>query len=395
MNFDGLSRFLEPMAILPRGAAAWLSRFRYEIPAARAENTDAFGDSLPSMTVRDGVAVIPVKGVLLRNANSVERLYGAVSHSQVTDWIDQAEDDPNVSGVLFDFDSPGGSVSGTSELGSKIAAMSKPTCGFVDGGLCASACFWLASQCDGIVATPGAQIGGVGAILTALNFADALVAEGVGVEILQSGLYKSAASPLKKMSDSERGLLQDGVNKAGAMFRAAVRAKRPTIQESDMEGQLHIAGEAKSRGFIDGIVSGQSEAAHKIRQPSDENPWVSDFDRKGKRLPNSASSAQTALEAEWARSAELRAEFGTFKVFAAFRSAAARGKAVIRQRGDSTAASRPALQSKQASVSVATAKDYEAQFKASPALQKEFGDVKVYTAFMKASRAGQIKFQRK
>jgi signal peptide peptidase SppA len=393
-----LNKFQQtPWSITEEGAINWASTVSYEnVPATRAEGTNFMGDSIPTMTIVSGVAIVPVScAALIHGASALEKGFGAQSHDDISAMLSEAEENPNVTGILLSINCPGGTVVQTPQLAAQIAGLSKPCVAYSDS-LCCSAAYWLANAASGgFYVTSCAMTGSVGAIAQVQNIAGLLAASGIEVATFTSGSLKAAGNPYKSMTDAERGHFQGLVNQMGAMFKSDIRKRRPSVADSDLEGQSFLGSDAVARGLADGVVSGMSEAAHKIRQPSDENPWVSDFDRKGKRLPNSASSAQTGLEAEWARSAELRAEFGTFKVFAAFRSAAARGKAVIRQRGDSSTASRPAMQSKQASVSVATAKDYEAQFKASPALQEEFGDVKVYTAFMKASRAGQIKFQRK
>lgn len=69
-----------------------------------------------AVSTRGGVAVIPVTGPLFRHANLLTAVCGATSYELLAQDFNKALNDPNISAILFDVDSPGGEVNGCSEL---------------------------------------------------------------------------------------------------------------------------------------------------------------------------------------------------------------------------------------------------------------------------------------
>lgn len=89
-----------------------------------------------------------------RTGEVAERLASVLARAQGQDLI-----------VLY-IDSVGGAVSGVKELATMIAEASVPTVAVV-GDVCASAAYWIASQCSQIWAiSPTARIGSVGGLVT-------------------------------------------------------------------------------------------------------------------------------------------------------------------------------------------------------------------------------------
>ena len=65
-----------------------------------------------AVSVRGGVAVIPVTGPLFRHANILTAVCGATSYEILAQDFNKALNDPNISAIVFDVDSPGGEVNG-------------------------------------------------------------------------------------------------------------------------------------------------------------------------------------------------------------------------------------------------------------------------------------------
>ena len=377
------------------------------VPAVRADGTNFLGDTTPEMTIVQGVAIVPIScPALIHGASAIEKGYGSQSHSDISEMLEEAEANPNVVGILLNINCPGGTVVQSPELAAQIASLTKPCVAYADS-LCCSAAYWLANAASGgFYVTSCAMVGSVGAIAQVQTIAGMLAASGIEVATFTSGNLKAAGNPYKTMTDAERGHFQGLVNLMGLKFKSSIRAKRPTVADSDMEGQAFLGSDAVTRGLADGVVSGMSEViAFTPRQPTDENPWVSDFDRKGNRRPDAATNAaasKTSLEVEWARSPELRAEFGQFSVFAAFRRAEVGGHVrFLALRAESKSTSRPppklspSIPAPAPLAATVTGQDYAAQFAADRKIRDEFGTVEVFTAFMKAQRAGRIKLQEK
>ena len=118
------------------------------------------------VTVRGGVATIPITGPLVRHASMMTDISGATSYAQIRKDLQAAIDSPAVRAIVLAIDSPGGEVNGVSELATAIgeANKAKPVTAYV-GGTAASAAYWLASAADSIVVSPTAGLGSIGAVL--------------------------------------------------------------------------------------------------------------------------------------------------------------------------------------------------------------------------------------
>jgi signal peptide peptidase SppA len=120
-------------------------------------------ESADRATVRDGVAIIDVRGSLFKRANFFTAISGATSYDTLRRDFQAALDDRTVNSILLNIDSPGGEASGTAELAQAIygARGKKPVTAYV-GGMGASAAYWIASAADKIVVDPTALLGSIG-----------------------------------------------------------------------------------------------------------------------------------------------------------------------------------------------------------------------------------------
>lgn len=120
-------------------------------------------DNARTVTLRDGVAVIPVTGPIMRYANLFTRISGATSTQELATDLQAALDDPKVRGIVLNIDSPGGEANGINELSEMIyAARSKKPIKAYGGGSMASGAYWLASAADEVVIDDTALVGSIG-----------------------------------------------------------------------------------------------------------------------------------------------------------------------------------------------------------------------------------------
>lgn len=116
-------------------------------------------------TIRDGVAIIPITGVLTPRLDIFTALSGGTAMDELARDIQSALDNTNVRSILLDIDSPGGAAVGTSEMAEIIhnASQVKPIWAYV-GRNCCSAAYWLASAANRIVAHKSAILGSIGVV---------------------------------------------------------------------------------------------------------------------------------------------------------------------------------------------------------------------------------------
>lgn len=119
-----------------------------------------------AVTVRDGVAVIPVVGPIMRYANLFTRISGATSTQELATDFQAALDDPKVKAIVFNVDSPGGEANGINELSDMIhAARGKKPIKAYGGGSVASGAYWVASAADELVVDDTALMGSIGVVV--------------------------------------------------------------------------------------------------------------------------------------------------------------------------------------------------------------------------------------
>jgi ClpP class serine protease len=118
-----------------------------------------------TVTVRDGVAKIPVTGPLFRYASFFTRCSGATSYEDLATDLRAALDDPSVRAIVLDIDSPGGEVNGCAEFAGMVfaARQVKPIDAYISGSGC-SAAYWIASGCRKVYVANTSIVGSLGTI---------------------------------------------------------------------------------------------------------------------------------------------------------------------------------------------------------------------------------------
>ena len=209
-----------------------------------------------SVTVRDGVAIVPVTGPVFRYANLFTSISGATSLDVLARDFSAAQDDPAIKAIVLNIDSPGGQANGIHEFAAMVRAASKPVVAYVDGSA-ASAAYWIAAAAQKIVVNKTSLVGSIGAILTV----DASK-RGDAVEIV------SSQSPNKRpdVTTSEgRAQIQALVDSLAQVFVDDVAAyrgiKSDAVLEKFGQGAVFLGAEAAARGMADEVSTLESVIA--------------------------------------------------------------------------------------------------------------------------------------
>ncbi|MFJ2388635.1 S49 family peptidase [Pseudomonas koreensis] len=142
-------------------------------PAALETRTGMRLDNSRTVSVRNGVAIIPVVGPVFRYANLFTEISGATSTQVLATDLQTALDDPKVSAIILNIDSPGGVAAGINELADQIhSARDRKRIVAYIGGTGASAAYWIASAASEIVIDETALAGSIGVVVEAVVGAD-------------------------------------------------------------------------------------------------------------------------------------------------------------------------------------------------------------------------------
>jgi signal peptide peptidase SppA len=185
------------------------------------------------------VAVIPMTGIISHRMSMMGEISGAGGGSiqALTAQFRQALEDGNCKAIVFDVDSPGGSVEGVMELAQEIynARKVKPVTAVCNAMAC-SAAYWLASAASEVVCTPSGQCGSVGVYMMLQDESEALAKEGIKISILKAGKFKAEGHPSQPLTDEARDFLQGQVDSVYGMFVKAVGQQRGVSQAAVRDG---------------------------------------------------------------------------------------------------------------------------------------------------------------
>lgn len=204
------------------------------------------------------VAVLNISGTLIPHGDALAEMFGAMSCDRIGALYHQALADPAVSGIVLNFDSPGGSVSGVPELASDILKSrgQKPVVAIANH-LCASAAYWLATAADELVCTPSSECGSIGVLAAHQDLSGALEQAGVKTTLISAGKYKTEGAPFGPLSEEALADIQGRVDDYYGMFTAAVANGRGVpvsqVRAGFGEGRVVGAKEAVALGMADRI----------------------------------------------------------------------------------------------------------------------------------------------
>lgn len=228
-------------------------------------------DEGAAYAVEDGVAVLPVRGMVSHGLTAGERWWlDAFDTNDLADALADAAADESVRAIVLDVNSPGGMVVGTPELAAavKAANAAKPVVAHTSS-LMASAAYWFAAGAEKILATASAEVGSVGCYAIHLDLSAAQAMAGVRPVVFRSGDKKAAGVMGTKLSPGQAADIQAGVDAVGAEFREAVKAARPNVDADALDGRVFTGTEAAVLGLTDGI-SDLAGAVRTAREAADE-----------------------------------------------------------------------------------------------------------------------------
>jgi len=206
------------------------------------------------------IAVLPVYGVLAQRMNMMIDFSGGTSMQMLANDLRAALADPKIKAIILDIDSPGGTVSGTQELGQEIfdSRGSKPIVAMINS-MAASAAYWLACQCDEIVVTPSGQAGSIGVYTVHENLAKMLDAKGIDTTLISAGKYKTEGNPYGPLGEEAAAAIQARVNQSYSAFVGAVARgrgiSRATVAANYGQGRMFGAAELVDRGMANRIAT--------------------------------------------------------------------------------------------------------------------------------------------
>jgi signal peptide peptidase SppA len=206
------------------------------------------------------VAVLPIYGLIAQRMSFFEQMvFGGTSIERTQAIFRGLVADDQIKAIVLNFDSPGGSPNGCDEFALEIfeARGTKPIVAQIDSG-CASAAYYLASQADEIVITPGGIVGSVGVYAIHEEMSKLFEQLGVTYTLISSGGVKGKNNDFTPLTEDVRAELEKRVAYTDGLFRKAVARGRSISQAAVTEkfgnGDMFTPAEAVANGMVDKIA---------------------------------------------------------------------------------------------------------------------------------------------
>lgn len=213
-----------PWAILPERLATICELIAFRAQGGRLTE-DEIAERVGDRASRRGpeqagaIAVIPIYGVIVPRADLFTRISGGTSVEGFQEMFREALNDPQVSAILLDVDSPGGQTGGVAEMAQEIRqARGKKPIAAIANTLMASAAYHLASQADEIVATPSALVGSIGVFHVHQDISAMEAKAGIKTTLTSAGRFKTEGNPFEPLSEEAQQHLQELVDDAYQTF---------------------------------------------------------------------------------------------------------------------------------------------------------------------------------
>lgn len=213
-----------------------------------------------NLTIVNGVAVIPVTGMIVTRESWMTREGYATSQQAVQRQYEAALGSDQVRGIAFYIDSPGGYAQGNEEAAQAMFAAKgkKPSVAYVEGMMC-SAAYYLGSVADKIVASPSSLVGSIGSILVHFEVTKYLEDIGFTATVIRNPQKKALGGMFEPLGEAGRASWQAKIDQLTGMFEAAVARQRGVsaaqVREKYGQGEAFFAAQALERGLIDQVGS--------------------------------------------------------------------------------------------------------------------------------------------
>jgi protease IV len=178
--------------------------------------------------------------------------------------LKKARNDKKIKAIVLRINSPGGSAMASDVMWREIELTKKvkPVIASM-GDVAASGGYYMAMGCDAIVAQPTTITGSIGIFGMLFNTKELLNSKlGITVDGVTTHTYANSPSLTREMSDAEKMMIQNSVNKGYEKFTAKAAAGRKMSIDNlkaVASGRVWTGTQAKANGLVD-VIGGIDDA---------------------------------------------------------------------------------------------------------------------------------------
>jgi len=217
--------------------------------------------------VTDGIAVIPIQGVLTKKESWVSAFSGCSSYDLIGRYVQDAVNDAVVRAILLQVDSPGGETTGCLELSDYIYSLrgAKPIFAVADD-FAFSAAYALTSAADKIFVTRMGAVGSVGVVVLHTEDSKFNDEQGFKYTYIFKGDKKVDANPHEPLSERAQKDIQSEIDRQYDQFVATVARNRGADPDAIVATQAGVYWAETSVPLLADRVGTVGDAMNALRQ---------------------------------------------------------------------------------------------------------------------------------
>jgi len=221
------------------------------------------GEPLKEFTLEgrgsDKILLIPMHGII---TDTPKESFLAQSQSMVEKVVSQlnkAEKDDRIKAVLFEINSPGGTITASDILYHEISSFKERTgkkiaVSMMD--IATSGAYYVSLPADMITAHPTTVTGSIGVLFLQPKITGLMEKIGLSVNVKKFGKNKDMGTPFRDSSEEEQRFMQKSVDDMGERFIRLVQKHRKPNQQALAEistARVFLAAEALKLGLVDKV----------------------------------------------------------------------------------------------------------------------------------------------
>lgn len=283
-----LRTILSSIWAIDEAYAVSINPYMQELFAGKSINLQQFvstgyaPEMVTSSAYGKSIAIIPIKDVIMR-----EDFCGILGTESIQKLLFEYASNPQIGGVILEFDTPGGQVAFTENLAETIKVFPKPIVSYVSS-CCASAGYWLASQANKVFTSVNTDR--VGSIGTMIQYCKANPDSAEQPEYIQVSVYASRSTDKNRAYDEMKNgqherIIKEVLDPINEVFVSQVQSGRSNISKETLTGKMYYSRDALRLGMIDGIKTMDEVIAY-VSEQIQASPTSGIFNQNNIKMKN-------------------------------------------------------------------------------------------------------------
>ncbi|MDO8339774.1 MAG: signal peptide peptidase SppA [Candidatus Burarchaeum sp.] len=265
------------------------------------------------------VGLVNVDGEIVTSAQPSLFSEAPLSSDSFSELLNEAAKRDEIKAVVFQINSPGGSVVASQEMYSAAKELKKPKVMYIRE-MGASGAFYLAMAGDSVISHPDSLTGNIGARMALSDMSGLLEKLGINMTNIKSGEMKDIGAFDRPATEAELAVLQGIVNESFGEFKQIVldaRSGKPRFSyggfNTVLDGRVLTGRQAYALGLVDELGSKDDaiKEAAKLGGITDEEPRVCVLSSEKSFFEALTSSSSQSLSSIFANALKGLASSGT------------------------------------------------------------------------------------